>query len=385
MSKLRVRAYNVCFGDALLVSVPEKEGRKEVIRHIVIDVGNVLGGPGGVDGVFKPVFDDLTRELKGKPVDLYVMTHEHMDHVQGLPYAASKLDVHLKAEYAWLTASAAEDYYDRFPKAKEKRLEMVAAFQAMQRYFAAVPEAETPWVRALLANNNPRVTEDCVKHLRTVAAKSRTTYVHRGCSLEGRHPFTEATFEIWGPEEDTSQYYGRFQPMSLGVLPAARRNAKPIKVEPVPPAGVDAGAFYDLVAARRRGWGDNLLTIDQAANNSSVVFCMEWRGWRLLFPGDAEVRSWKTMAKHQVLKPVHFLKIGHHGSHNGTPSAELLDKILPLPKPDRKRRSAVLCTCLDCYSGVPDADTRMLLESRCTIKSVEGLPQGGFVDFHFED
>jgi hypothetical protein len=54
---------------------------------------------------------------------------------------------------------------------------------------------------------------------------------------------------------------------------------------------VDAGAFYDLVESRRRGFEDNLLAIDAANNNTSVVLLLEWRGWRLLFPGDAEVRS----------------------------------------------------------------------------------------------
>lgn len=45
MDKLRVRAYNVRFGDAILVSVPDKTsaGAKKT-RHILIDVGNALGG-----------------------------------------------------------------------------------------------------------------------------------------------------------------------------------------------------------------------------------------------------------------------------------------------------------------------------------------------------
>jgi len=146
---------------------------------------------------------------------------------------------------------------------------------------------------------------------------------------------------------------------------------------------VDAGAFYDLVEARRRGWGDNLLAIDQAANNTSVVFSLEWRGWRLLFAGDAELRSWKTMAKHGVLRPVHFLKIGHHGSENGTPPAEQLDRILPTQTPDGKPRFAALCTCADCYSGVPHGDTRTLLGRRCTVRSTEDVADGKYVDFEF--
>lgn len=384
MSKLRVRAYNVRFGDAILVSVPEKSGNREVSRHILIDVGNVLSGKGGDDSVFEPVVKDIQKELKGKPVDLYVMTHEHMDHIQGLPYAASKLNTKLESQYAWLTASAAEDYYDRHPEAKKKKLALLQSFQAIQRYLIAAAEGNKPWIRALLANNDPRKTEDCVKFLRSVAPAKQTTYVYRGCKLKDRHPFEEAQFDIWAPEEDTSEYYGRFQPMALSLARSANARSAPALARLAPPAGVDAGAFFDLVEARRRGWGDNLLSIDQAANNTSIVFCLSWRGWKLLFPGDAEHRSWKTMQKHKVLEPVHFLKIGHHGSNNGTPPAEILDKIMPMPSPDGKDRFAVLCTCADCYNNVPHEDVDERLGTRCTIKSVEKVGDGKFVDFLFE-
>ncbi len=385
MSPLRVRAYNVLFGDALLVSIPERQGKREVMRHVLIDVGNVLSGPGGKTDVFAPVFADIQKQLRGKPLDLYVMTHEHMDHVKGLLHAATNLGIDLKANYAWLTASAEPTYYDTHEDAKKKRLELTTAFEAMARYFAAAPEAQTPWVWALLANNNPRDTGDCVKHLRKVAPAANTTYVYRGINLDGRHPFTEATVEIWAPEEDTSEYYGRFHPMFLGLAPDGNPRARPRLAQPLPPPGVDAGAFYNLVECRRRGWGANLLTIDQAANNTSVVFCLEWRGWRLLFPGDAEQRSWKTMAREKVLKPVHFLKIGHHGSSNGTPPVELLNEVLPLPASDRKKRQAVLCTCADCYSGVPHDDTLTELRRRCTVRSVQECDDDVcYLDFMFE-
>jgi len=45
MSALKVTAYNVKFGDAILVAVPEGKRGSTVIRHILIDVGNVLAGP----------------------------------------------------------------------------------------------------------------------------------------------------------------------------------------------------------------------------------------------------------------------------------------------------------------------------------------------------
>lgn len=132
MDALRVRVYNVLFGDAILVSVPDcgADGKVET-RHILFDVGNVLPeSKGGADEVFKPVVENILEVLDGKPLDLYVMTHEHLDHVQGLPYAESKfykksegqLCSLLKTKCAWLTASSAADYYDTHPEAKKQHL-----------------------------------------------------------------------------------------------------------------------------------------------------------------------------------------------------------------------------------------------------------------------
>jgi len=126
--------------------------------------------------------------------------------------------------------------------------------------------------------------------------------------------------------------------MALNITPPPPRGRKFIHEYPKPPAGVDAGAFFNLVEKRSSGYMDNILAIDKAANNTSVVFCLEWRGWKLLFAGDAELRSWKTMEKEGVLKAVHFFKVSHHGSHTGLPPDKILDTILPKkPEDDRKR------------------------------------------------
>ncbi len=381
MAKLRVRVYNVRFGDAVLVTIPDRAPNGSVAkRHMLIDVGNVLSGAGGADELFRPVLADIQKQLAGQPLDLYVMTHEHLDHIQGLFYGAEKLGVRFNVTHAWLTASAAPDYYDTHPEAKRKRLQMEAAYEQIAQFLRAAPELETPYVRALMHNNNPRDTGQCVDYLRSLAQK--TTYVHRGVDLTGAHPFQEAQFEVWAPEEDTADYYRGLVPMALAVSPDSGASALPGLTEPLPPAGVDAGAFYNLVEMRRRGYGSNLLAIDRAANNTSVVVSLEWRGWRLLFPGDAEYRSWKMMEQHGVLQPVQFLKISHHGSHNGTPDVELLDKVLP-PRAGRRRRRAVLSTYPDTYGGVPDAETLALIQSRCAVTSVEGLTDGAYVDIEF--
>jgi hypothetical protein len=151
----------------------------------------------------------------------------------------------------------------------------------------------------------------------------------------------------------------------------------------VPPAGVDAGAFYNLVEARRRGVSDNLLAIDKAANNTSVVFLLKWRGWRLLFAGDAEIRSWRTMQREGVLAPVHFLKVSHHGSHNGTPEGDIFDAVLPASAPDQRERRAAISTWTDTYPGIPHPPTNARLTSRCALRTTLDDAQALFFDLDF--
>ncbi len=384
--ELVVRMYNIRFGDAILVTVPDRNPAtgRTITRRILIDVGNaprVAGsGEGGDDEVFDEVVGDILDVLDGHPLDLYVMTHEHLDHVQGLFHASTthpELDLvnRLKVRHVWLTASAAPDYYTsgRFPEAAKQKLAFDEMHRRVTELMATRPAAATKDLLELLANNDPTKTTQCVEFLRTLNPK-RTHYVHRGRRLRGTHSFREAKLSVWAPEEDVSDYYGRFVPLDAGAvpsLPAAGRRSRrmPPAADPLPPPGVDVGAFLRLVEARRSGAYDNLLTIDKAANNTSIVFALEWRGWRLLFAGDAELRSWKTMAREDVLKPVHFLKVSHHGSHNGTPADEIFDAILPAASPDGRPRHSVISTWVDTYPGIPHAPTNTRLATRTTVHS----------------
>lgn len=387
---LTVRFYNVRFGDAILITVPDKNPKTKKVtkRRILIDFGNaplVASPEGGDDSVFKPVVDNLIEELDGDPIDLYVMTHEHLDHTQGLPHADKKthpngeLKKKLPIKFAWLTGSAHPDYYDTHEEAKQKKVAALEMYKKIELHLTlAGAEKLAPFAR-FLAINNPASTKQCVEFLRNVAPKKQTFYVHRSVGkpangtplfkVKGTHPFKEAKFEIWAPEEDTSDYYGKFQPLSLGDVPGGAGVAPRVAETPLPPPGVDAGAFYNLVDTRLQGIGDNMFTIDKAENNTSVVFLLEWRGWRLLFAGDAEIRSWNTMMREGVLKPVHFLKVSHHGSHNGTPEDDVFEKILPKTATDPRKRTACISTWTDTYPGIPHDPTNKRLKSRCEFHS----------------
>lgn len=388
---LTVRVYNVRFGDAILVTVPDRDPvtRKLTTRRILIDVGNapvVASAEGGDDAVFKPVMDDILDQLQGEPLDLYVMTHEHLDHAQGIPHAAWKLYPRDFADrftvrHVWLTASAAPDYAQRFPEAQKKRLEFEAMYARIRARLEATPIQGVEQLGRLLLNNDPTKTGQCVAYLRTLNPGG-TKYVHRGVDLGGAHPFREAKLEVWAPEEDTTAYYGRLERLEATSADPGGAQGAPSAPQ-IPPAGVDVGAFQQLVEARKNGVAENLLAIDKAANNTSVVFLLRWRGWKLLFAGDAELKSWRMMEKMGVLEQVHFVKIAHHGSNNGTPDGALFDAILPPRPADRRKRSAAISTWTDTYSGIPHAATDQRLAERAELHTTLQDPDGLFYELKF--
>jgi hypothetical protein len=392
MTDLLVRTYQVRFGDAILIVVPETVDGREVKRRILIDVGNAFKTEGGADEVFGPVVDDIAAMLDGEPLDLYVMTHEHMDHVQGLLYASQKLGKSLTARQTWLTGSSDPGYYASHAEARKQKIAALAAFRAVRSALAAVP-ARSALADAVLANNDPMSTSDCVDYLRTLAPHA-THYVNREMPLGGLQPSTAASISLWAPEENVADYYGRFKKLAADLRiaddarledAAAPSDEPPDDSDlPRPLVGVDAGAFYNLLDMRHSSQASTLLQIDQAANNTSVVLCLEWHGWRLLFPGDAEQRSWKTMDKLGLVKPVHFLKVSHHGSKTGLPPNDILAKLLPLPAPDGRPRRAVVSTFHDTYPGVPDPPTLKRIAERTDLTSTMDLPPGQlYVDFTF--
>ncbi len=364
----------------------------KLTRHLLIDVGNLLAGEGNEDAVFTSVVQDIADRTSGT-VDLYVMTHEHLDHVQGL-LAAKRAGVDLAARHAWLTASAHPDYYASHPEARKRKRSIELALEDAHRIVQAAPD---PWVEMMVRNNSTMLppgalglrTSDYVDHLRAIAPAGHTHYIDRTTTdLDEKHPFTEATLRVLAPEEDTSSYYPRprSRPALTTATSASGGPGGSREVAPglsVPPVGVEPGGFFDLQASRQRGIRHQLLEIDKANNNTSVVLELRWRGWRLLFAGDAELGSWKKMHEESLLEPVHFVKVSHHGSHNGT-YEELFDELMPVASPDGRDRHALVSTHDGDWDSVPDTvGTLPLYAARCTLHDTRAIAPGESLEIRF--
>jgi beta-lactamase superfamily II metal-dependent hydrolase len=393
VSTLTVRAYNVGFGDAILVTIPDRNPRtkRETMRSILIDVGTKKGAGGPSLDDLETVIQDIRRVAPRGAIDLYVMTHEHYDHVAGLFHAKDTWGLDVPFDYAWITASSDPGYHKRHPDYKKLREFANAYGDALERTLSLSQDPRDAAFREFLASRESQKTESCVRYLRQRAAK-KTTYVHRESSIRPgkHHPFQEARLAVLAPERDTGCYFDR-----LNLLPFVGASTEPPvtgsaigRTRPEPPPGVDRHAFTRLLDSWHEGAFDAVLAIDKAENNTSIVFTLEWRGWRLLFTGDAEQESWRIMHRRGLLKPSHFLKVSHHGSETGAPPDDALEAILPTRPPDRRSRRAVVSTYskTSLYPGVPNREALNELRQRCGRKallSTEDVPPGEPVVLEF--
>ncbi len=378
MSDLEIHAYNVGFGDAILVRIPRELPEPDrPFWTILIDGGNAYNKEGGDDTILLKVMERI-HEKTGGVVDLYIMTHEHMDHVQGPLLLEQKSEKRIRAERVWMTASARPDYYDDYPDAKKKLQLAEDVMKVIEAQKPLLSMANQSYLDTVLALNNPRRTKDCVTHIRDDISKApdKVKYIHaksRPRYRRSSHGIKDIEIEVWAPEEDTSVYYGRYRPLTMAAGVGA--GSAPLKqANPTPPPGVAMADFYRLVKSRESGFVGNALMIDKAGNNSSIVFLLKWKGRRLLFAADAEERSWQHIHENIDLERVDFLKVSHHGSRNGTPR-DLLDVLLG-PAGTSSKAKALVSTADDQYPGVPDDALMAELKNRCELYDTRDVDSG---------
>jgi hypothetical protein len=188
---------------------------------------------------------------------------------------------------------------------------------------------------------------------------------------------------VLGPERDIDGYYlGEEADESLRGMQAGADEfgRASVPVAEAAPTNISAADFRTL---QSRLLSNGLaFAVDDSSiqNNVSTVLLIEWGERRLLFVGDAEWNSrfkqgrknaswnvmWKERKEH-LNKPLDFLKIGHHGSHNATPwnrdkdedneVNQIFRAILPLPAEGKKPTAQCLVsTKRSQYDTIPDAE-----------------------------
>ncbi len=103
---------------------------------------------------------------------------------------------------------------------------------------------------------------------------------------------------------------------------------------PNPNAARSLKADFEKISNLGDGAELNLATqLEKAVNGTSLMLMFQIEHAHLLFPGDAQNGTWKSVLQDEesrsLLFKTNFYKIGHHGSHNATPKEFVFDILQP--------------------------------------------------------
>jgi beta-lactamase superfamily II metal-dependent hydrolase len=357
--QIKIRMYNVGFGDSFLLRVPTDDGE----RRILVDCGYHSQGKGKFSD--QDLVKQIKADLDGEPLHVVVATHRHQDHISGFGEKDLWADVGVEEVWPPFTANP----------------ESVREEPALRMWNAFMDDAHSLWdtagnltpaaISALGARDpdeqeaaefmlwNARANAPAIENLLHDLKRKDGRQAKRRFLPEdkGRYPsqlVTPAlpgiTTHVLGPPTDPQFRKQRKVPSSWGFGDEAPRTAGGPGGEIAPPFSVEwripanrlppRRSFQDTTLQSIRLFNDDLLyaakALDGFLNGESLVLVLEVGSARLLLPGDAEVGAWTTIMNNadalELAASATFLKVGHHGSHNATPIT-FIDKHLPKKTP----------------------------------------------------
>ncbi|HSS49200.1 MAG TPA: MBL fold metallo-hydrolase [Thermoanaerobaculia bacterium] len=362
-SLIKIRSYQVGFGDCFLLSIIYRDGSN---RHILIDFGTTAMPRFSRHSLLEIAKD--IREVTCGKLHAVVATHRHADHISGFAGKSGKIIADLKPDIViqpWTEDPEAQPEAAAFlPSASTKRF-LAGLNQIPALASHVLREIENLEVTGTVRNQLQFLGMENLKN--TPAVKSLTNmsadhrYLHYGqpSGLEGVLPGVRV--RVLGPptlqqlpdierqraEDEAEFWHLQAFGASFSSKPLKRlfRKADCADMDMLP---FEVRWFLPRLEAVR---GDQLLEIvrilDRSLNNTSLILLFEVGSKKLLFPGDAQIENWsyalKSAPDHEevceLLSQVDVYKVGHHGSLNATPKSlwKLFAKKGTAGKPGRLR------------------------------------------------
>src|SRR5262245_6725435 len=190
---ITLRAYNVLFGDALLVSWDETDG----VHHAWVDFGNFHND---ANAVFEKVYNDVLQRTNGK-LDLLVITHRHLDHMEGFHSLRKRFKTDFQIQRLWY-AHVTPSLDHIFEIAEQSLRGMLPA---------SIPDGDGEIGRTF--RNNFGAKGDKIKNqMKAILTDigvpaSRTFKIHRGMSLASALPpgLQKLKIDVLGPEQNSKR------------------------------------------------------------------------------------------------------------------------------------------------------------------------------------
>jgi hypothetical protein len=346
VTHLRLRSYNVGFGDCFLLSITYED---EAARHILIDFGSTAfpQAPRSMETVARAI----ERDCDGK-LTMVVATHRHADHISGFAGKSGVIVAGLEPD---LVVQPWTEDPSLAPRAVGPALHarpgaaagLTASLGAMQSVAGAVARegAMLLSTKRLSREVGERIrflgetnlsNESAVRNL---AAMGPNVYAKFGTRLPIRSLLPGVRIDVLGPptlaqapgmasmaSTDAQEYWhlaARRAPRSpvgdaTPLFPHRRRVRIPQAAKWVVPQ-IDRAHADEMMGIVR--------VLDDVLNNTSLILLMEIAGTTLLFPGDAQIENWNHALFHADnsveirarLAQTTVYKVGHHGSLNATP------------------------------------------------------------------
>lgn len=354
---IRIRMYNVGFGDAFLIELPGK-------KTVLVDAGFHSQGKGAFAGdqLVDQIVHDLRQITGGEArIDVVIATHRHQDHVYA--FNSDKWD---EVEVGEVWVPWVEDRKNlQAIKLWKKKKRFAANLAAAADSFGLAPAdregldfmlwnagEDLPGFAAVGGWSNAkaldRLHEGFARRDRLRPRylpqngdlpDSFQTDVLPGVRVHVLGPARDPDFiEELDPEDDGETYRALALRAAMAGGAAGATIPPPFgdewHVAPAEPGfqldGSEIERMNDLATS-----ADALLAahkLDDMINSTSLVLVLQIGKARLLLPGDAEWGTWKRILDdpdaRALLRGASFLKVGHHGSHNAT-SKTLVEQVLP--------------------------------------------------------
>jgi beta-lactamase superfamily II metal-dependent hydrolase len=348
-SQIRVRMYNVGFGDCFLLSWP---GPERTLK-ILIDCGTHSHGhgPRPIGDVVAQIIKDVTDSDGTPRIDIVVGTHRHQDHVSGFE---SDLWDDVEVSEVWMPWTE----HPTDPEARHVRETQSRSAKRLQLE-ASTLSIEDPLRDSLLALSANSLTNTRAMDMlhygfrgkpkrRFLPSKLKSHKSMKPACLPG------AIVHILGPSRDPEvirdmdppkgrsylrmaeerdaakgQPWVPFRPVWKIDMQQMERDKKMVHLIPKRSRDLRTLQNYNELGSRERF--DVAVQLEKAVNGTSLVLVFEIGRACLLFPGDAQWGTWRAALEdpewRNLLARTSFCKVGHHGSHNATPR-ELLDGAL---------------------------------------------------------
>jgi hypothetical protein len=362
---VRVRMYEVGFGDCFLLEFPRKDWATPF--RVLVDCGAHSSGyprPGWKpEQVVDQIISDVKTQAGTSHVDVVVATHRHQDHVVGFrakawsqvsvgevwlpwtenpkdPLARAILNRQSRLAFGLNAAFLSPDFGARWtdPDRRAALRDLVknsltnaSAMRTLHTGFlgkpkrkflsTADPDTITPEACPGLTVHviGPSKKEDVIRDMDPPAGQSYLRFFDRRMPMDA-DAIRDESFE---PENQIAQSQRPFPPNF--TLPASEYEGDSTSLVLDAKTKEAAASFMredDLAVA---------VSLDKAVNGTSLMLMFEFGDAFLLFPGDAQWGTWRSAMDdpehRELLARTTFLKVGHHGSHNATPK-EFVEEVL---------------------------------------------------------